>query len=133
LVKTVDQCKTLLNENASLSQKCHELELKVSFLGRYTKNEPGYITVLFTSQISSLRDEKQLLLSENAKLRVAASAVHEASEALTGTVLLGATSTITGDPVAASLSPTVANVRIGQLQDQLTKLRNEIYRLETGK
>uniref|UniRef100_A0A183AI68 CRCM protein n=1 Tax=Echinostoma caproni TaxID=27848 RepID=A0A183AI68_9TREM len=110
LMKAVDQCKTLLTENAHLAQKCHELEL----------------------ELASLRDEKQLLQSENKKLRAEASVDHVNPDPVTGASLLG-TSSISGDPVVTSLSPTVANVRIGQLQDQVSKLRSEVYRLETGK
>ncbi|KER21385.1 hypothetical protein T265_15105 [Opisthorchis viverrini] len=114
LLSAVDECKRLSFQKEALAQQCHELEKLVETLRGENTNLQLELDQARCAQNQTIRDSTEHDISANLLL----------------------SSAETGLPVPATeipMSPTVASVRIGQLRDQLTKLRNELYRVETEK
>ncbi|CAL8104213.1 unnamed protein product [Calicophoron daubneyi] len=112
LGKDSEEYKTLLSEKEQLAQKYHELIL----------------------ECSSLREEKAILQMENERLqKMQGSLSTSVMEPDSASGMLEVQNTLIGASGidSCSLSPLMANVRIHQLQDQVSKLRDELYRAES--
>ncbi|TGZ72718.1 hypothetical protein CRM22_001911 [Opisthorchis felineus] len=114
LLSAVDDCKRLSFQKEALAQQCHELEKLVETLRGENTSLQLELEQARCAQNQTIRDSTEHDISANLLL----------SSAETG---------LPGPAAEISMSPTVASVRIGQLRDQLTKLRNELYRVETEK
>ncbi|CAH8862542.1 unnamed protein product [Trichobilharzia szidati] len=131
LCKAAEQYKTLLIEKEQLAEQCNALKIEVF----------------------NLQEEKSTLQSELNQLKVQLNSLGYNHQLLTTESSLSTTTTITPsqsqstpssiEPLPITLnpidtnnvimSPTIANVRIGHLQNQLSKLRDELYRTECDK
>nr|CAH8860526.1 unnamed protein product [Trichobilharzia regenti] len=133
LCKAAEQYKTLLIEKEQLAEQCNALKIEVF----------------------NLQEEKSTLQSELNQLKVQLNSLGYSSHQMLTTeslsTITSTTTTITPSqstpssileslPVALNpidtnnviMSPTIANVRISHLQNQLSKLRDELYRTECG-
>ncbi|KAF5399497.1 hypothetical protein PHET_07066 [Paragonimus heterotremus] len=113
LLTADDEYKRLITQNELLSQKCHEFELRLSVVS----------------------GEKAALQSELERLRFGQTAHPTISSdgIVRGDDNLVPSAELISPGSRSAMSPVVASVRISQLQDQLTKLRNELYQTETSK
>ncbi|KAG5454652.1 Protein Hook 1 [Clonorchis sinensis] len=114
LISAVDECKRLSFQKEALTQQCHELEKLVETLRGENTSLQLELEQARCAQNQTIMDSTEHDISANLLL----------SSAETG---------LPGTAAEIPMSPTVASVRIGQLRDQLTKLRNELYRVETEK
>ncbi|CAH8594114.1 unnamed protein product [Schistosoma bovis] len=145
LCKTVEQCKALLIEKEKLAEQCKNLQQEVLNLQDEKSHQQSELN-RFKTYFNSLGLNPAILAttSINSQSSPTSSVVTATTgvESIEGdlnsinTELLNQSASSISAITCSNnvlMSPTIANLRINHLQNQLSKLRDELYRTECDK
>ncbi|CAH8590694.1 unnamed protein product [Schistosoma margrebowiei] len=145
LCKTVEQCKALLIEKEKLAEQCKNLQQEVLNLQDEKSHQQSELN-RFKTYFNSLGLNPAILAT--ASINSQSSPTPSVVTATTGvesiesdlnsinTELLNQSASSISAITCSNnvlMSPTIANLRINHLQNQLSKLRDELYRTECDK
>ncbi|KAK4468120.1 hypothetical protein MN116_008090 [Schistosoma mekongi] len=137
LCKTMEQYKALLIEKEQLAEQCQRLQKEVTSLQEEKCNQQSELN-RFKGYFNSFGLNPDILTtatenSTSTSLSSTATTVDSMNKELltnnTGSMVSSNNQNVNN----VLMSPTIANVRISHLQNQLTKLREELYRTECDK
>ncbi|XP_018646264.1 hook homolog, putative [Schistosoma mansoni] len=150
LCKTVEQYKALLVEKEKLAEQCKNLQEEVINLQEEKSNQQSELN-RFKIYFNSLGLNPAILATTTTTTAIIPQSSPTSSIVTTTTGIesmetnlnsinsellnQSASSSISANPCSNNvlMSPTIANLRINHLQNQLSKLRDELYRTECDK
>lgn len=149
LCKTVEQYKALLIEKEKLAEQCKNLQQEVSNLQDEKSHQQSELNrfktyfnslglnpaILATTSINSTRISQSSPTSSVVTATTGVESIESDLNSINTELLNQPASSISAIACSNNLvmSPTIANLRINHLQNQLSKLRDELYRTECDK
>ncbi|CAH8573982.1 unnamed protein product [Schistosoma intercalatum] len=144
LCKTVEQCKALLIEKEKLAEQCKNLQQEVlnlqdekshqqSELNRFKTyfNSLGLNPAILATTINSQSSPTSSVVTATTGVESIESDLNSINTELLNQSASSISAITCSNNVL--MSPTIANLRINHLQNQLSKLRDELYRTECDK
>ncbi|CAH8589065.1 unnamed protein product [Schistosoma guineensis] len=145
LCKTVEQCKALLIEKEKLAEQCKNLQQEVLNLQDEKSHQQSELNrfktyfnslglnpaILATTSINSQSSPTSSVVTATTGVESIESDLNSINTELLNQSASSISAITCSNNVL--MSPTIANLRINHLQNQLSKLRDELYRTECDK